>query len=72
MCVALRFFLRTTASGAADDQGLVDSNNNAYIVPTDANAIVFSRTFQQVLNVVYLGGASKGGFFPNGTNGSIS
>jgi hypothetical protein len=64
--------LRATASGAADDQGLVDSNNNANIVPTDSNALVFSRTFQQVLNVVYLGGTSKGGFFPDGTNGLIS
>ena len=42
-------------------------------VPTDANGIAFSRTAQQVLNVVYLSKAqaTMGGFFPNGVNGTI-
>jgi hypothetical protein len=42
-------------------------------VPTDANGITFSRTAQQVLNVVYLNRAAVtlGGFFPNGVNGTI-
>ena len=35
-------------------------------------AIAFSRTPQQVLNIVYLGAAATmGGFFPNGVNGNI-
>ncbi len=46
------------------------------IVAADTtNAIAFSRTTDQVLHIVYgaAGGAglSKGGFFPNGLNGTI-
>ncbi len=39
------------------------------------NAIAFDRTTDQVLHIVYAQGAgvvSKGGFFPNGLNGSIT
>ena len=66
--------LRANLSGAADDQGVVDGAGHANIVPTDANAVAFSRTPRQVLNVVYndpTGSAHSGGFFPNGTNGAI-
>ena len=54
-----------------DDQGIVKPCA-ANIVPTDPNGLAFSRTPQQVLNIVYLGGSGKGGFFPNGLNGAIS
>ena len=64
--------LRAAASGAADDQG-VTLGGVANISLGDANAIAYSRSTAQVLNVVYLGGASGGfGFFPAGLNGAIA
>jgi hypothetical protein len=57
-----------------DDQGITDGSD-ANIVPTDANGITFSRSTNQVLNVVYLSsgsGVKKGGFYPNGLNGGIA
>ncbi|MFN3434851.1 MAG: ferritin-like domain-containing protein [Sphingomonas sp.] len=43
------------------------------IVPTDAYGIAYSRSANQVLNIVYLNAAatSAGGFFPSGLNGTI-
>ncbi|MEJ7710810.1 MAG: ferritin-like domain-containing protein [Pyrinomonadaceae bacterium] len=65
--------LRDAADGAGDlDQGIVDQNGRANIVPTDANGLAFSRNTNQVLSIVYLGGRSGGfGFFPRRLNGAI-
>lgn len=56
--------LRGKVGGGKDD-GI------AQLVPADENAIVYSRTTREVLNIVYLGGKVKGGFFPRGLNGAI-
>jgi hypothetical protein len=64
--------VRAALSGATDDQGVV-MNGLANITPTDVNALAFSRTTTQVLNIVYAGGASGNyGFFPQGLNGAIA
>ncbi|MFY9290193.1 MAG: ferritin-like domain-containing protein [Methylorubrum rhodinum] len=63
---------RDSLDGATDlDQGiLVGGAPN--IVPADGSSLAFPRTPQQVLQIAYLNAAKQpGGFFPNGTNGSI-
>lgn len=65
---------RDSLDGPKDlDQGIV-RNGQANIVPADGNSIAFSRSTGQVLNVVYLnpGKVTKGGFFPDGVNGTIN
>lgn len=45
------------------------------IVAADSNSISYDRTPDQVMHIVYLSGSgvvSKGGFFPNGLNGTIT
>lgn len=66
---------RDSLDGPTDlDQGIVDADGNSNIVPTDDNAIAFSRDPFQVHNIVYLTPeeATSGGFFPNGTNGTFT
>ncbi|MFI9450110.1 ferritin-like domain-containing protein [Amycolatopsis sp. NPDC052450] len=66
---------RDSLDGTSDlDQGVVDREGRANIVPTDANGIAFSRTPGQVLNIVYLTpkAATSGGFFPKGVNGDVN
>lgn len=61
---------RDSLDGGTDlDQG-IGKKKNVNIVPTDANGLAFSRTPEQVLQVVYLGDSpSAASFFPNGVNG---
>ncbi|SAK83473.1 hypothetical protein AWB77_04289 [Caballeronia fortuita] len=44
------------------------------IVPLDNNGIAFSRSYDDVLNIVYLnkGAVAQGGFFPAGVNGTLN
>lgn len=64
--------LRDSVDGTTDlDQG-IGSRSGANLTPTDENGIAFSRSAPQVLKIVYLGGEAKGGFFPNGLNGTIA
>ena len=62
--------LRATAGGGAET-----TLDGSHIVAADSNSISYDRTTDQVLHIVYLnptaGVASKGGFFPNGLNGTI-
>ncbi|HEY9136742.1 MAG TPA: ferritin-like domain-containing protein [Terriglobus sp.] len=63
--------LRATAGGGAET-----TLDASHIVAADSNSISYDRTTDQVLHIVYLsaaaGVASKGGFYPNGLNGTIT
>jgi hypothetical protein len=65
---------RDKIDGSEDkDQG-ISVNGKANIVPSTPDAIAFRRTPQEVLHIVYLtdkSGVSKGGFYPNGMNGTL-
>ena len=66
---------RDSLDGPTDvDQGVRETGGASNIVPADANALAFSRSAGDVLNIVYLSAAAvpKGGFFPNGVNGPIN
>ena len=69
---------RDSLDGSTDlDQGIARTTINGQlvsnIVPLDQNGIAFSRSPQQVLNIVYLNRATAtlGGFFPAGVNGTL-
>jgi hypothetical protein len=60
------------SGGAGNDAPLV-SNGTFNLAAVDANGLTYARTFQEVLNIVYLGGAAANyGFFPNKLNGVIA
>jgi Ferritin-like domain len=64
--------LRNTLSNSGTtDQGIrLDGKVN--LIPADSNALAFSRTTREVLNIVYGGiNATEGLFFPDGMNGTI-
>ena len=65
---------RDSLDGPSDvDQGVAPIGNASNIVPADNNAIAYSRSPGDVLNIVYLTGAAaqQGGFYPTGVNGNI-
>jgi hypothetical protein len=63
--------LRAAAGGGAET-----TLSSSSIVAADSNSISYDRTTDQVLHIVYLnanaGVVTKGGFFPNGLNGTIT
>jgi len=66
---------RDSLDGSSDlDQGVADVGDASNIVPLDANGLAYSRSAGQVLNIAYLNNmaTARGGFFPNGVNGTIN
>ncbi|RYY27604.1 MAG: ferritin-like domain-containing protein [Sphingomonadales bacterium] len=65
---------RDSLDGASDlDQGVRAIGTSSNIVPTDSSGLAYSRSAGQVLNIAFLNrmATDRGGFFPNGVNGSI-
>ena len=62
--------LRAKLSGVAD-QGTSIPGQAYNFTNVDSNALVYRRTPAQALAILYDGGTSGGGFFPNGLNGTI-
>ena len=65
---------RDSLDGTTDDDQGLTKDGFPNITPLDPMGIAYSRTPQQVLNVVYLTASknvSKGGFFPAGLNGAV-
>ncbi len=53
----------------ADGKSVPPTPNSPFFV--DAKGLTIPRSAQEVLNIVYHGGAHAGGFFPDGLNGTI-
>ena len=58
----------------SQDQGITGTSDASNIVPLDDNGIAYSRSPDDVLNIVYLnpGAVTRGGFFPQGVNGALN
>jgi hypothetical protein len=69
--------LRDLLDGTGDDdQGIsptTGTNPVANVIPTYADGTIYARDGQHALNIAYLNSAqvTKGGFFPNGVNGTV-
>ena len=64
---------RDSLDGSSKREQGIGTAEVSSIVPTDANAITYSRSPGQVLNIAYLNPAAtdRGGFFPAGINSDL-
>jgi hypothetical protein len=66
---------RGVLNGMPEIEQGIEVDGHANFVPSDERGIAFTRTPQQVLQIVYLTpetGVSSGGFFPSGVNGALA
>ncbi|KAK9803530.1 hypothetical protein WJX73_004490 [Symbiochloris irregularis] len=58
--------------GTGDAQGLESTSGALTLVPVDSMGLVYTRTPQEVINIVTLGASNgRGGFYPNGLNSAL-
>ena len=57
--------------GNGKEQGLVVGNLRFNTSPSDTDSLAYRRTTTEVLNIVYSGRSTGGGFLPNQANGTI-
>jgi len=63
---------RDSLDGASDDDQGIGDTTTSNLTPVDQRGLVYARTPQQVLNIVYLNANGQPtGFFPNGLNGTV-
>lgn len=63
---------RDSLDGASDDDQGIGDSTTSNLTPVNQNGLVYARTPQQVLNIVYLNpNGQPTGFFPNGLNGTV-
>lgn len=63
---------RDSLDGASDDDQGIGDATTSNLSPVDQRGLVYARTPQQVLNIVYLNpNGQPTGFFPNGLNGTV-
>jgi Ferritin-like domain len=68
--IRLACIMNSVTSPAVDSLDIPPKSSAPYDV--NKNALAIPRTPAQVLNIVYAGGNSSGGFYPDGMNGTIS
>ena len=72
---AIRAAFSRTGPGTStpsDDVGNDGTGGTVHVAPTDSNSLAFTRTPEQVLAIVFAGGTTSGGFFPNGIQGMFT
>jgi len=57
--------------GNGKEQGLTVGNLRFNTSPSDSDSLAFRRTTTEVLNIVYAGRTTGGGFLPDQANGAI-
>jgi len=57
--------------GNGKEQGITVGNLRFNTSPSDTDSLAFRRTTTEVLNIVYAGRSTGGGFLPNQANGTI-
>lgn len=63
---------RDSLDGTSDDDQGIGDTTTSNLTPVDERGLVYGRTPQQVLNIVYLNpNGQPTGFFPNGLNGTV-
>jgi hypothetical protein len=68
--IRLGCIMNNVASPAVDSLDIPPTSKTPFDL--DKNALAIPRTPEEVLNIVYAGGKSSGGFYPNGMNGAIT
>ncbi len=59
------------SAGNGKEQPLSSANLSVNTSPADSDSLAYRRTAAEVLNIVYVGRSTGGGFLPNQANGTI-